>query len=203
MKENKFYEYIEYDEQDKKNCRGYPFYTVREILKNRTGYEYFEDMNVYKGGCHNIGWGCEGYKGELKRDLYESIHDFNDFKIKACEVVLRDMERSNVTTKIGDKKECEKYPFYTFRIRPNFTHYEDYEYFQDNCHRQKWNCKGGEIVISSDIKEEYIAVNDEKNLCEIAIHNFEIANNATQSFSRNIFIYSQILFLTLFFLFTS
>ncbi|KAG4089227.1 hypothetical protein H8356DRAFT_1367535 [Neocallimastix lanati (nom. inval.)] len=133
-------------------------------------------MNANKGGCHDIGWGCKGYIGELKRDLYENIQDFNDFKIKTCEIVL---------------------------IRPNFTHYEDYEYFQDNCHRQKWNCKGGEIVISSYTKEDYIAVNDEKNLCEIAIHNFEITNNDTQSFSRNIFIYSQILFLTLFFLFTS
>ncbi|KAL6617667.1 hypothetical protein U3516DRAFT_748320 [Neocallimastix sp. 'constans'] len=163
LKENKLYKYSEYD---KKNCRGYPFYTVREVFKNSTG------------GCHDIGWGCKGYIGELKRDLYENIQDFNDFKIKTY------LERSNDATKIIDKEEY-------------------YEYFQDNCHRQKWNCKGGEIVISSYTKEDYIAVNDEKNLCEIAIHNFEITNNDTQSFSRNIFIYSQILFLTLFFLFTS
>ena len=45
-------------------------------------------MNANKGGCHDIGWGCKGYIGELKRDLYENIQDFNDFKIKTCEIVL-------------------------------------------------------------------------------------------------------------------
>ena len=85
LKENKLYKYSEYD---KKNCRGYPFYTVREVFKNSTGYIYFEDMNANKGGCHDIGWGCKGYIGELKRDLYENIQDFNDFKIKTCEIVL-------------------------------------------------------------------------------------------------------------------
>lgn len=194
FKENKLYKYSE----NKPESRDYPFYTVRRVLEN--GNKTFADINVYKGCCHDIGWNCNQWVS-LGRDIYDFIDDFDDFDKKGCEIAVRDFERNNVTTKNVNKEECEKYPFYTFRVRLNYTYYEDYEYFLDNCHKQKWNCKGGEIVISSDIKEDYIAGNDEKNLCEIAIHNLEITSNATQSFGGHVFIYSQILFLTLFFSF--